>query len=81
MHCMWLTLSEECPFGRGHLGAVVAARKEMAVAVGCHLDRRVAEPRLHHLKRQFQTAIGAPVDAPRRVEMAQRVKAGILRLR
>src|SRR5215472_9345290 len=36
------------------------------------------EPGLHHLKRQFEAAVGAAIDTPRGVEVAQRVQAGIL---
>src|SRR5215471_14827671 len=35
---------------------------------------------LHELERQLEPAIGAPVDAPRRVEVPQAMQAGVLRL-
>jgi hypothetical protein len=52
----------------------------MAVAIRGYLDRGMAEPALHHLQRQFEATIDAPVDAPRRVEVAQSVQSHILRL-
>ena len=52
----------------------------MAVDVRRHLDGGVPEPRLHHLERQFEAAVDAAVDAPRRVEVPQAVQAGVLRL-
>ena len=51
----------------------------MAVDVGGHLDRGVTEPRLHQLERQFEPAVDAAVDAPRGVEVAQRVQALVFR--
>src|SRR5262249_27437663 len=42
-------------------------------------DRGMAETRLHHLERQFEPAIGAPVNAPRGVEVAQTVQAAVFR--
>ena len=47
----------------------------MAVHIGGHLYRCMAEPRLHHLERQFEPAIEAPVDAHEGVEVAERVQA------
>ena len=38
----------------------------------------MTEPRLNHLERQFEPAVGAAVDTPRGVEMAQRVQPAIL---
>ena len=71
-------LAEKRLFGRRQLGAVVAARKQVAVGVRRHLDRGVTEPRLHHLERQLEPAVDAPVDAPGGVEVAEAVQAGIL---
>jgi len=51
----------------------------MPVHVRRHLDRGVAEPGLHHLQRQFEPAVGTAIDAPRGVEVAQAMQAGILR--
>jgi hypothetical protein len=42
--------AQECPFGRGEFGAVVAAWEQVPVAVCRHLNRRVAEPGLHDLE-------------------------------
>src|SRR5215510_1200668 len=52
----------------------------MTVAVGCHLDRGVAETGLYQFERQFEAAVRLPVDAPRRVEVTQRVQALVLGL-
>src|SRR6266540_4240329 len=52
----------------------------MPVHVRRHLNRSVAEPRLHHLERQFEPAINAAVYAPRRIEVAQAVQALVLGL-
>jgi hypothetical protein len=48
------------------------------IGVRAHLNRSVTEPRLHHLERQFEPAVDAPVDAPRGVEVAQRVQPSVL---
>src|SRR5262245_11098311 len=37
------------------------------------------EPRLHHLERQLEAAIDAPVDAPGGVEVAQAMQAVVFR--
>ena len=73
-----MSIGKECFLGRRQFGAIVTARKQVAVAVGRHLDRGVAEPRLHHLERQLEAAIDAAVDAPRRIEVPQAVQAGVL---
>ena len=73
-----LAADEERLFGRRQLGAVVTARKQVAVSVGRHLDGGMSEPRLHDLERQLKPAVDAAVDAPGRIEMAQAVQAGIL---
>src|SRR5438552_18980377 len=39
----------------------------------------MAEPALHQLERQFEPAVDAPVDAPRCIEVAQRMQASVLR--
>src|SRR5262249_62229617 len=36
------------------------------------------EPCLHELEREFEAALDAPVDAPRRVEVAQRMQSSVL---
>jgi hypothetical protein len=69
---------QECLLGGGQLRTVIAAREQMAVTVRRHLDRGVPQARLHHLERQFEPAIDAAVDAPRRIEVAQAVQAPIL---
>src|SRR5262249_55641601 len=58
-------------------GTIVTAREQVPVAVGRHLNRAMTKARLHHLEREFEAAIDAPVDAPAGVEMAQRVQAWI----
>ena len=40
----------------------------------------MSEPFLHHLRRQFQAAIPASIDAPAGEEVTERLQAGILRL-
>src|SRR5262249_25435818 len=62
------------------LSAVVSAREQVAVGVRRHLNRGVAEARLPPLERQFESAVEAPVDAPRGVEVPEAVQAGIFRL-
>src|SRR5438105_4239702 len=62
------------------LRAIVVRREQVTVAVERYHERRVTEPRLHHLRRQFQSAVLAPVDAPGRVEVAQRMESRIFRL-
>ena len=47
----------------------------MAITVGRHLNRGVAQAGLHDLERQFEPAVDFPVDAPRRIEVAQRVES------
>jgi hypothetical protein len=42
--------------GGGKLGGGVAAREEMARAIGGHLDRRVAEAALHNFDRETRNA-------------------------
>jgi hypothetical protein len=48
-----LLAAQEGPFGRGEFGAIVRARKQVAVGVRGHADGRVAESALHHFQRQF----------------------------
>ena len=43
------------------------------------LDRGMAESGLHHLERQFEAAVGAAVDAPRGMEVPQRMEAAVFR--
>jgi hypothetical protein len=38
----------------------------------------MAKPRLDHLERQFELAVDAALDTPRRVEVPQRMEAGSL---
>src|SRR5262249_2405541 len=57
--------------------AVVAARKEMRVAVRSQRDGRMPEPLLHQLERQFQPAVLLLVDAPRSEEMSEAMQAGV----
>src|SRR6266566_6288795 len=52
----------------------------MPVCVERHNDRRVPEPRLHHLGWQLKPSVNFAVDAPRRVEVPQRVHASVLGL-
>ena len=40
----------------------------------------MAKSRLHQLERQFEPAVDATVDAPRGIEMAQRVQAPVFAL-
>ena len=47
-------------FRRGKLGTIITVRKQVAVDIRRHLDRRVAQAVLHHLKRQLQSTLGAP---------------------
>src|SRR5690349_5682737 len=51
----------------------------MSVPIQRHHDRRMPEPRLHRLRRKLESS-PAPVDAPRRIEMPQRMQPRILRL-
>jgi hypothetical protein len=46
----------------------------MPVTVGGHLNAGMTEPALHHLDRQFEAAVFAAIDAPRGIEMAERVQ-------
>jgi hypothetical protein len=57
-------LAYERPLGCRKLGTVILARKQVAVDVRGHGDRGVPESMLHHLERQPQAAVLAPVDAP-----------------
>jgi hypothetical protein len=72
-------LAQKSLLGCCQLRAIVAARKEMTVAIGRHLDRGVTETALHQLQRKLEAAVDASVDAPRRVEVAQGMKARVLR--
>src|SRR5215831_5142660 len=51
----------------------------MAVCVHGHGDGGVAQSLLYDLGRQLQAAIGSPVDAPARIEMAERMEASVFR--
>src|SRR5262249_27899753 len=73
--CAW----KERPCGRRQLRAIIATREQMPVHIRRHLDRGVAEPCLHHLQRQFEAPVGAPVDAPRSIEVAQAMQAAVFR--
>ena len=70
---------QEGLLGFRHLRGIIAAGEEMPVAIGRHLNRGMPEPGLHQLERQFQAAVGAAVDAPRRIEVAQRMQPRIFR--
>src|SRR5215831_10343581 len=50
----------------------------MPVTVGGHLNAGMTEPALDNLDRQLETTVCPPVDAPRGIEMAQRVQARVL---
>jgi hypothetical protein len=50
----------------------------MPVDIRRHLNRGVTEPRLHHLERHFEPAVGAAVDAPGGVKVAQGVEPAVL---
>ena len=54
-----ILLTEQRVFGRRELGRIVAARKQMAIDIHRHHDRRMAEPLLHDLGGQLQAAIDA----------------------
>src|SRR5262249_3410265 len=64
--------------GRRQLRTIIAARKQVAVAIRRHLDRGVPEAALHQLEWEFEAAIDAPVDAPASIEVAQRMQAAVL---
>ena len=51
---------EERCLGRSQLRAIIAAREQVAVGVGGHLDRGMPDPHLHHLERQFAVRIILP---------------------
>jgi hypothetical protein len=74
------SLAENRPLRGRHFGAVVTTRKQVPVAVGGPRDQRMPEPGLYYIERQFEPTIGFPVDAPARLEVAQRVHAGIFDL-
>src|SRR5262245_14982762 len=73
-------LAQKRPFGRSKFSAIVTAGEQMAVHIGRHLDTRMPEAVLHDLEGQPQTAILFAVDAPRRIEVPQRVQAGVFGL-
>ena len=50
----------------------------MAVDIHRHHDRRMTKSLLNHLARQFEAAIVPPVNAPRRIEVAEGVQASVL---
>jgi hypothetical protein len=65
---------------RLQLGAIVTAGEQVAVHVGRHVDGGMPEAVLHRLERQPKPAILFAVEAPRRVEVPQRVEARVLGL-
>ena len=67
-------VSQERLFRRRQLGAVIASREQMPIAIGGDLDRRMPHAGLHHLDRRFEAAVFAAIDAPRGIEMAERVQ-------
>jgi hypothetical protein len=54
--------------------AVIPAGKQVAVPIRRHLNRRMTQTALNQLDRQFQAPVSPAVDAPRGVEMAQRMQ-------
>src|SRR5262249_19739605 len=54
--------------------ATAAARKQVAVAIERHDDRRMTEQRLSLFRRQLAPALALRVDAPRGEEMPERVQ-------
>src|SRR5262249_8830098 len=70
---------QQSSLGRRQFRAVITAREQVTVGVGCHLDRGVAEPGLHYFERQFEAAVSTAVDAPRSVEVAQAMQAAVFR--
>jgi len=52
----------------------------MSVHVLSDGARRVPHALLHYLRRQFEATVNFAVDAPRGIEVAQRMQAGVLRL-
>ena len=54
-------------------------REQVTIAIGGHLNGNVPEPSLHHLERGPEPAVGAAVDAPRGVEVPERMQTGVLR--
>jgi hypothetical protein len=71
------SLPQKGPLGGRQLRGVIAAWKQMPVNICRHLDAGVPEPALHHLDRQFEAAVGPAIDAPRSIEMAERMQPGI----
>src|SRR5262245_50894551 len=63
----------------GELAPVVIAREQVPVGVHRHDDRGVAESLLHDLGGQLEPAVYFPVDAPARLEMPERLQAGVSR--
>jgi hypothetical protein len=65
--------TEKRPFSLGKIGCIITSRKQVAINIHRHGDRRVAEAFLNNLRRQFEPTVDSPVDAPRSIEMPQRV--------
>ena len=63
---------------RGHFVTIVTTREQVPIDVGRHRYRGMAHPLLYHLQWQPETSILGTVDQPRRVEVAKRMKAGVL---
>jgi hypothetical protein len=70
----------EAKLSRVEFGRIVATRKQMAIGVERRGDRRVSEPLLDDLGRQLKAAILAAIDAPRGIEVKQRMQVGVFRV-
>src|SRR5437763_12789765 len=69
--------AEQSTFCCGKLSIVVVPRKQVPVGIHGHDNRCMSEALLHDLSRQFKAANRAPIDAPARIEMPQRVQPRI----
>ena len=63
-----------------HLDVIVATWEQVPVDVVCHHDRRMPHTLLHDLRRQAEAAVFDAIDAPRGIEVPQRMQTGVFRL-
>jgi len=71
-------VGHEGVLGSLHLGHIVALGEQVAVHVHRYHDRRMAEPLLQDLGREFEPAVRLAIDASRREEVAVRVRSLLL---
>jgi hypothetical protein len=68
---------QQSPLGLRQRSAIIVGREQMSVGIHRHYNRGVTEPLLHDFRRQPKATFLLAIDAPRRIEVPERMQAGI----